>query len=283
MTAPDFEGSAVVAAGDRPTDEHGPGREVRDADDPRPSTAHAEGPPAGIVRSKLTSVDSLKIPPSKPVRDRSMASTLWYHSVRYMLGILASVVFRWRATGQRNVPVSGGALLVSNHVSFLDVVFLGIPLGRPLNYVARSTLFFPGLGWFIRSVGAFPIQREGMGASGMKETLRRLRAGGVVTLFPEGTRSRDGKLGPLKPGIAVLVQRIGVPVIPAGLAGMFEIWPRSRRLPVPHPIRIHYGPPIYPAELAGLDTEAITALIRDRIEQSQLMAARALHCDMMNW
>ena len=213
-------------------------------------------------------------------RDRSVAAVIWYHTVRYLMAIVATVVMRWRATGQGNVPATGGALLVSNHVSYLDVVFLGIPLRRPLNYVARSTLFVSVLGWFIRSVGAFPIQREGMGASGMKETLRRLRAGGIVTLFPEGTRSHDGQLGTLKPGIAVLVQRVGVPVVPAGLAGMFDIWPRSRLLPVPNPIRIHYGRPIYPDELAGLDTEAITALIRDRIEESLLEARRALRSDM---
>ena len=101
-------------------------------------------------------------------------------------------------------------------MSFLDVFFVGIPLQRPLNYVARSTLFVPVLGPFIRSVGGFPIQREGIGASGMKETLKRLRAGGIVALFPEGTRSPDGELGPLKPGIAVLASRVGVPVVPAG-------------------------------------------------------------------
>ncbi len=218
--------------------------------------------------------------PITPRRERSIPSTIWYHAVRYFCAILATVLTRWRATGQGNVPVVGGALLVANHVSFLDVVFLGIPLRRPLNYMARSTLFVPLLGPFIRSVGAFPIQREGMGASGMKETLRRLRAGGIVTLFPEGTRSADGRLGMLKPGIAALVARVGVPVVPAAVAGMFEIWPRSRVFPVPHPIRIHYGRPIYPGDLAGLDTEAITALIRDRMEESFLEASRALRSDM---
>jgi 1-acyl-sn-glycerol-3-phosphate acyltransferase len=138
----------------------------------------------------------------------------------------------------------------------------------------------PVLGWLIRSVGGFPIQREGIGASGMKETLRRLRGGAIVTLFPEGTRSKDGQVGSLKPGIAALVARVGVPIVPAGLAGTFEIWPRSRLLPVPHPIRIHYGSPIFPDELAGLDTEAITALIRRRIQESHFAACRALAGDM---
>src|SRR5262249_49856334 len=138
----------------------------------------------------------------------------------------------------------------------------------------------PVLATLIRSVGGFPIQREGMGASGMKETLRRLRAGGIVTLFPEGTRSPDGELGPLKPGIAVLVIRAGVPVVPAGLAGTFEIWPRSRLIPVPHPIRIHYGRPILPEELAGMETEAITSLIGDRLRECRLEAWRDLRRDL---
>jgi 1-acyl-sn-glycerol-3-phosphate acyltransferase len=213
-------------------------------------------------------------------RDRSLPALVWYRVVQYLLAILATVLVRWRATGQGNIPATGGVLLVSNHLSFLDVILLGISLRRPLNYVARSTLFVSVLGRFIRSVGAFPIQREGMGASGMKETLRRLRAGGIVTLFPEGTRSYDGQLGPLKPGIAVLVQRVGVPVVPAGVAGMFEVWPRSQPFPVPHPVRIHYGRPIYPNELEGLDTEAITGLIRNRMEESFLEASRALRNDM---
>ena len=141
------------------------------------------------------------------------------------------------------MPETGGVLLVANHLSFLDVFIVGIPLHRPLNFVARSTLFLPVLGFLMRSVGGFPIQREGIGVSGMKETLRRLRNGGIVTLFPEGTRSPDGELAPLKPGIAVLVARAGVPFVPAGIAGTFEAWPRSRLFPRPHPIRVHYGLP----------------------------------------
>jgi 1-acyl-sn-glycerol-3-phosphate acyltransferase len=193
---------------------------------------------------------------------------------------ILAVFWGWRATGRSNVPDSGGVLLVSNHVSFLDVFALGIPLRRPLNYVARSTLFLPGLGFLISSLGAFPIQREGMGASGMKETLRRLRRGGIVTLFPEGTRSADGELGALKQGIAVLVARTGVTVVPAALAGTFVSWPRRSLLPVPSPFRVHYGRPIFPEEIRGLEPPAVTALIRDRIDESLQIARKGLASDL---
>lgn len=212
--------------------------------------------------------------------DRSLLALAWYRVVQGAIAALATIVLRWRATGQEHMPESGGVLMVSNHLSYVDVFFLGIPLRRPLNYVARSTLFLPVLGPLIKSVGGFPIQREGMGASGMKETLRRLRAGGIVVLFPEGTRSPDGNLGSLKSGIAVLVARAGVPVVPVGLAGTFEVWPRFRRFPRPHPVRIHYGRPIYPEELDGMDNEAITALIRDRISECRAEAWRGLRGDL---
>lgn len=212
--------------------------------------------------------------------DRSVGGLAWYRFIQYTVAALLAVLWRWRATGRDNVPRHGGVLLVANHVSFLDVFVMGMPLGRPLNYVARSTLFISGLGLLMRSVGAFPIQREGMGASGVKETLRRLRSGGIVTLFPEGTRSADGELGPLKQGIAVLVSRAGVPVVPAGIAGTFESWPRSRLIPFPSPVRIHYGRPITPEEIAGMPSEAVTALIRERIAESLVIARQGLASDL---
>ncbi|MGZ3299736.1 MAG: lysophospholipid acyltransferase family protein [Isosphaeraceae bacterium] len=212
--------------------------------------------------------------------DRRWGELLWYRLVQYMFATLFAALGGWRASGWHNMPATGAVLLVANHLSFLDVFLLGISLRRPLNFVARSSLFFPVLGFLIRSVGGFPIQREGMGASGMKETLRRLRRGGIVTLFPEGTRSRDGKLAPLKSGIAVLVSRAGVPVVPAGIAGTFEAWPRSRLLPVPRPVRIHFGPPIRPEDIAGMESQAVTALIRDRLQDCVRVAQEGLARDL---
>lgn len=212
--------------------------------------------------------------------DRSTAGLLWYRTIRLLVATYTASIGGWRATGRHNMPATGGVMLVSNHLSYLDVLFLGIGVERPLNYVARSTLFVPILGPLIRSVGAFPIQRDGMGASGMKETLRRLRAGGVVTLFPEGTRSADGEVAPLKAGIALLVARAGVPVVPAGVAGTFRSWPRGRPLPIPRPVRVHYGPPIHPSDLEGLDSRAVTELIHDRIRACVEIARQGLAGDL---
>jgi 1-acyl-sn-glycerol-3-phosphate acyltransferase len=219
--------------------------------------------------------------PPSPARDRSRLALLWYEWVRLMAALLFSIQGGVRATGRRHVPAAGGMLLVSNHLSHLDVFVLGLTMPRSLNYMARSSLFFPPLGSLIRTLGGFAIRREGIGAEGLKETLRRLRAGGVVVLFPEGTRSPDGALGPLKPGIASLAARTRMPIVPAAIAGTFEAWPRSRVLPRPHPVRVHFGPPITPDQLVGLDPEAITALLRERLLRAQREARRGLRRDLV--
>lgn len=217
---------------------------------------------------------------SPPAHDRSTLALAWYRCVQCVVGVLLSAFYGLRITGRENLPRSGAALLVSNHLSHLDVFVIGILLPRPLNYVARSTLFVPGLGPLIRSVGGFPIQREGLGASGMKETLRRLRAGGVVTLFPEGTRSRDGELGEVKAGISMLASRAKVGIIPASVAGTFEAWPRSAHWPSPHPIRVHFGPQILPDRAAEIGADAVTDLIRDRMLACQRTARAGLSRDL---
>jgi 1-acyl-sn-glycerol-3-phosphate acyltransferase len=214
-------------------------------------------------------------PRSEHVRERSRLALAWYELVRLVTLLCAGLTGGIRATGRENLPRDGGALLVSNHLSYLDVFLLGLGVPRPLSYVARASLFVGPLAPLIRSVGGFPIDRDRSGAGGLKETLRRLKGGSMVLIFPEGTRSRDGAIGPLKPGIAAL-GRARVPIIPAAIAGTFEAWPAGRRLPRPHAVRVHYGEPIPPETVAALTPDELTALIAERIRESQRVARRGL-------
>src|SRR6185436_16558080 len=114
-----------------------------------------------------------------------------------------------------------------------------------MNYLARDTLFnVPGLSLLIAFLDAIPIDREGGGLAGLKETLKRLKAGELVLIFPEGTRTGDGEVAPLKPGFISVARRSRVPLIPVGLEGAFQAWPRTSPFPRVGRIAIVIGEPI---------------------------------------
>ena len=197
---------------------------------------------------------------------RSLAKRLWYDWIRLVFRLLAVALFRIRCEGRQHVPATGGALVLSNHQSHLDPPLIGVASNRRLNYLARETLFrFAPFAWFIRSVGSIPIDREGSGLSGLKETLKRLRQGGAVVIFPEGTRSRDGEVAPLKPGFSALARRANVPLVPVGIEGAFAAWPRRRKFPLPAPIAIVFGPPLEPSVVASYTDRELVAEVERRI------------------
>ncbi|MEN6457683.1 MAG: lysophospholipid acyltransferase family protein [Thermoguttaceae bacterium] len=199
---------------------------------------------------------------------RSLLNNVWYHSLRLSLLGAAKLVYRVRFTGQENIPKRGGVLVVSNHQSHFDPPLVGVGSSRRMNYVARQTLFdFGPFGRFLKSVGAIPLDREGTGLSGIKEALRRLKRGEMVLIFPEGTRSRDGQLGVLRPGFTTLAVRSRAAILPVGVDGAFDAWPRTRKLPRLGRIRIHYGNPIPAEEIVGRDENELLAEIERRIRE----------------
>jgi 1-acyl-sn-glycerol-3-phosphate acyltransferase len=153
--------------------------------------------------------------------------------------------FRWRVFGAENVPLSGGVILASNHASFLDPPLVGAGLRRDINYLARESLFrYPGVGALLRSWNSVPVDRDGGGASGLREILNRLLAGGGIILFPEGTRTPDGELQPARSGIGLTVIKSDVPVIPVRTFGTFEAFGRDHKFPRPASIAVKYGRPM---------------------------------------
>ena len=180
--------------------------------------------------------------------------------------LLTTLLFDLKVYGRRCVPARGGVLIVSNHQGNLDPVLLGCRMGRPMSYLGKSELFevHPLVTWLVRSLGGIPV-RQGAGDVGaVKETIQRLREGHVLNLYPEGARTEDGEIGPLERGVALIVRRSGVPVVPAVIAGSFEAWPKHRNVLRPWPIRVRYGPPI---DLAGLRPDEIIDTIDRTLRQ----------------
>jgi len=153
--------------------------------------------------------------------------------------------FRWRVFGAENVPVQGGVILASNHASFLDPPLVGSGLKRDINYLARESLFrFPGIGALLRSWNAVPVDRDGGGAKGLKTILSRLLDGNGIILFPEGTRTLDGKLQPARSGIGLTVIKSTAPVVPVRVFGTFEAYGKNHKFPRPHRVIVKYGRPM---------------------------------------
>lgn len=168
----------------------------------------------------------------------------------YLLGWLSfralyRFYFHWRVYNPERVPLEGPVILASNHTSYIDPPLVGAALHRAINYLAREDLFrFPVLGRVLHHWQAVPVDREGGGARGLKAILDRLLAGGAIILFPEGTRSRDGKLQPARSGIGLTVIKSAAPVIPVRVFGTFQAYGRHMRFPRPRRIVVKFGRPM---------------------------------------
>lgn len=198
--------------------------------------------------------------------ERSWVKRAWYNGLRTVCRLLGVAVFAMRVGGRQHLPASGAALVLGNHQSNFDPVLYGLGSNRRMNYVARQGLFgFAPLRWLIESLDAIPIDREGTGLAGLKETLRRLKRGEIVLLFPEGTRTPDGRVHSFKPGFCALARRSGAAIVPAAVAGAFEAWPRTSLLPRRQVIHVTYGPSLGAAEIAALDDERLVAEVERRV------------------
>jgi 1-acyl-sn-glycerol-3-phosphate acyltransferase len=200
--------------------------------------------------------------------ERSWKNRLWYRFMQRSVQFVAVFGYRARFSGIHNIPSEGGVLVVSNHQSHLDPPLIGIGCPRRMNYLARETLFhFGPFGWLLHSLDAIPIDRDGFGLSGIKESLRRLKRGEILVVFPEGTRSRDGEIAPFRPGFTMLATRSKAAILPAAVEGPFSIWPRSKKFPGLGCVHVHYGKPLMPEDYAGMDEPTLMAEIERRVRE----------------
>ena len=171
-----------------------------------------------------------------------------YYIVWQVLRVLVIVFFRIRTYGKRNMPVKGGALLASNHQSYLDPALIALALNKPIYFLARKELFKANwvFGWLITQLHSIPLDRKGADSTGLRRAIEVLRNGGLLVVFPEGTRTPDGRIGEIKKGVTLLGMRANVPLIPTLVDGAYKSWPRKSKLPVRFaPVTVRFGQPVW--------------------------------------
>jgi 1-acyl-sn-glycerol-3-phosphate acyltransferase len=186
--------------------------------------------------------------------------------------------FRWRVYNAERVPLQGGVILACNHASYLDPPLVGSGVRRGINYLARENLFrFPVMGWVLRHWQVVPVDRDGGGAAGLRAILDRLLAGGAIILFPEGTRTRDGKLQPARSGIGLTVIKSTALVVPVRVFGTYEAYGRHMSLPRPRRVTVKYGQPMSFTELRAEAKVCSKARLKEIYQRvaDEIMAAIA--------
>lgn len=195
--------------------------------------------------------------------------TLLYRFVSGFTRCLMRVLFGVTVEGEENLPCSGPVLIVSNHESYIDPPLFGAMVHiRPLTFVARSGLFgFKPFGWFIRALNAIPLRENESDVVAIKALVRRLEEGGAVLIFPEGSRSIDGRLTPFKRGASLLLRKARCDVLPAAVDGAHEAWPRGG-CPVPRRgpgLYLKFGKVIPYGELARLGSDEALQRLHDEV------------------
>jgi len=219
----------------------------------------------GTAHHNDTSHNGGQCPPYRQApRGKSTLARCWYAFCQIVCWVFCKALFRFRYTGGEHVPATGPVLVVSNHQSHLDPVLIGVASPRQVGALARASLFVGPFGWLIRSFGAVPVER-GSATGGIRALLGMLRAGEAAIVFPEGTRTDDGRLQPFQSGFCAIARRGGATIVPTTIDGAFAALPRGAALPRPRPISLSFHEPITPDEIARLTDEELVALTTARI------------------
>jgi 1-acyl-sn-glycerol-3-phosphate acyltransferase len=176
-----------------------------------------------------------------------------------------------RFVGLENIPSSGPFILAVNHQSFVDPIFAGIMFKGQLWFMARDTLFKNKLfGLFLKSVKAIPVRRGQADHASIKAIIAHLKQGDAVCLFPEATRTTDGRIAPFKGGFTLLSRRGNAPVVPVLIDGAFECWPRHKFIFTPgSKITITYGKPISVEQISAMEDDVFAVMLTNTMRQMQ--------------
>ncbi len=195
----------------------------------------------------------------------------------FVLGPILKILFRPWIRGAENIPKQGGAILASNHLSFVDSIFLPLKIRRPVTFLAKSD-YFTGKGvkgalirWFFKATGQLPIDRSGGKASedSLNTGLGVLERGLLLGIYPEGTRSPTAKLYRGRTGIARMALEAGVPVVPVAMIDTEKVQPIGSKYPKIHRVGVVIGEPLDFSRFAGMEGDrAVLRAVTDQIVYS---------------
>lgn len=192
---------------------------------------------------------------------------LWFDLSEALCRLVLKILYRFRIVGAERVPSQGPCIFVCNHQSLLDPVINGCAvIDRQLTAMAREGLFrFKPFAWLMRSYGAIALKDTGGDSAAFKAALGELRAGRSILIYPEGSRTLDGCVHTFQAGVALLIRRAQVQVVPLGIEGAYEVWPRGRSLPsLTGRIEVEVGEPIA-FESLPLDAPTLLPMLRERV------------------
>lgn len=173
---------------------------------------------------------------------------MFYRAIRQLFAIIYMTVFRWNVQGRGNIPKEGPCILCANHISFWDPPLVGCLTHRHVRFMAKEELFnFPVMGKAMVWLNAFPVKRESADRRAIKTALETLSGGGVLGIFPEGTRSRTDEFLPPQGGVGLIAIKSEAPVIPIAIIGPYHLF---------KPIRVKIGTPMQFPELYGVKTKS---------------------------
>jgi 1-acyl-sn-glycerol-3-phosphate acyltransferase len=191
----------------------------------------------------------------------------WWTIVIWFLRVCLFILYRYRSHGKHYVPRSGPILFVANHQSNFDPAIVGVLVhDRPFKGIAKEELFHSKLlARFMNSFGAISVKRGESDTSAIRQALKELDAGRCVMMFPEGTRTTDGTVGPFQRGFWLLLKKSKATIVPVGFDGAFDAYPMGSKPKLHGRIEVAAGKPLKAEDLLQLGEEEGTAIVRDAI------------------
>lgn len=184
-----------------------------------------------------------------------------YRISQFIARCIFKLYFRLRIVGCENIPTEEPCIIVANHVSFLDPLLICAIVPRVIHYITYASFYYNSLlHWYCKRVYCIPIKKKGNDISALKQALRLLKKGEIVGIFPEGQRSVTGKLKEGLPGTSLIALRANVPILPVGIHGAYEAFPKGSKFPKPKLITLIFGEPFSLEDYLNVDEKSTPEL-----------------------